>query len=119
MALIPTHVREQIRGASDIVEIIGGYIPLRRAGASFVALCPFHKEKTPSFHVSPSRQSYHCFGCHKGGDVFRFIQDYENVTFMEAARRLAQRAGIRLELEENPGQREQRALIDQLRDLHE
>jgi DNA primase len=119
MASIPTHVREQIRSASDIVEVIGGYMPLRRAGASFVALCPFHKEKTPSFHVSPTRQSYHCFGCHKGGDVFRFIQEYENVTYVEAAKRLAQRAGIRLEFEETPGQRQERALIDKLRDLHE
>lgn len=117
--MLPPHVREQIRSANDIVEVIGAYLPLRRAGASFVALCPFHKEKTPSFHVSPSRQAFHCFGCHKGGDVFRFVQDYENVTFMEAVRRLADRAGIRIEMEEGPGQREERAVRDQLRELHE
>lgn len=119
MPVIPVHLREQIRAASDIVEIIGGYVPLRRAGASFVALCPFHREKTPSFHVSPGRQAFHCFGCHKGGDVFRFIQDYENVSFFDAAKRLADRAGIRLELEESPGQREERAVRDRLLELHE
>jgi DNA primase len=119
MSLIPPHVREQIRAASDIVEVIGGYLPLRRAGVSFVALCPFHKEKTPSFHVSPSRQAYHCFGCNKGGDVFRFVQEYENVSFVDAAKRLADRAGIRLEFSETQGQREERAVRDRLRELHE
>ncbi len=119
MPQIPIHIREQIRSASDIVEVIGAYVPLRRAGASFVALCPFHREKTPSFHVSPARQAFHCFGCHKGGDVFRFVQDYESISFFEAAKRLAERAGIRIELEENPGQQERRELRDQLLDLHE
>lgn len=117
--MIPPHVREQIRSASDIVEIVGAYLPLKRAGGSFVALCPFHREKSPSFHVSPSRQAFHCFGCQKGGDVFRFIQDYENVTFMEAAKRLADRAGIRLEFDETPGQRQERTIREQLRELHE
>lgn len=119
MPVIPTHLREQIRAASDIVEVVGGYVQLRRAGANFVALCPFHKEKTPSFHVSPSRQAYHCFGCQKGGDVFRFVQEYEGVGFFEAAKRLADRAGIRLEFEETDGQREERAVRDRLRQLHE
>ncbi len=119
MALIPPHVREQIRSASDIVEVIGSYLPLKRAGGNFVALCPFHREKSPSFNVSPSRQMYHCFGCQKGGDVFRFVQDYENVGFFEAAKRLADRAGIRLELDESPGQREDRAQRDLLREIHE
>lgn len=119
MPMISPHTREQIRAASDIVEVIGGYLPLRRAGANFVALCPFHREKTPSFHVSPSRQAYHCFGCHKGGDVFRFLQDYENLSFVDAAKRLAERAGIRLQFDETPGQKEERAIQDQLRELHE
>jgi DNA primase len=119
MPMISPHTREQIRAASDIVEVIGGYLPLRRAGTNFVALCPFHREKTPSFHVSPSRQAFHCFGCHKGGDVFRFLQDYENLSFVDAAKRLAERAGIKLEFDETPGQREERAVQDQLRELHE
>lgn len=119
MPLIPPHIREQIRAANDIVEVIGTYLPLRRAGANFVALCPFHKEKSPSFNVSPGRQAFHCFGCHKGGDVFRFVQDYENLNFMEAAKRLADRAGIRLEFTESPGQREEQAVRERLKELHE
>ncbi|MGE3308805.1 MAG: DNA primase [Limisphaerales bacterium] len=119
MPMIAPHVREQIRAASDIVEIIQSYLPLRRAGGNFVALCPFHNEKTPSFHVSPARQMYHCFGCHKSGDVFRFVQDYENVSFPEALRRLAQRAGITIEFDETPAQRDDRAAKDLLRSIHE
>ncbi len=119
MPMISPTVREQVRAASDIVEIIQAYLPLRRAGGNFVALCPFHKEKSPSFHVSPSRQMFHCFGCHKSGDVFRFIQDYENVSFTEAAKRLAQRAGITIEFDESPAQRDERAAKDLLRDIHE
>ena len=71
--------RERVRNANDIVDVIGSYLPLKRAGANFVALCPFHKEKTPSFNVNPHRQIFHCFGCHKGGDVFRFVMDYDSV----------------------------------------
>src|SRR6266404_943841 len=88
---------EQIRAASDIVDVIGGYLPLKRAGANFVALCPFHREKSPSFNVNPHRQIFHCFGCHKGGDVFSFVREFESVDFPEALRRLADRAKIPLE----------------------
>ena len=95
MPMISPHTREQIRAASDIVEVIGGYLPLRRAGTNFGAVCPFHREKKPSFHVSPSRQAFHCFGCHKGGEVFRFVQDYENRSIVDAAQRLAERAGMK------------------------
>lgn len=111
--------REQIRAASDIVEIIGGYIPLKRAGASFTALCPFHREKTPSFHVNPHRQIFHCFGCHKGGDVFKFVQEYESLSFIEAVRRLAERARIPLEFDSSPGQQEARHLKDTLLQIHD
>ncbi len=90
---------ERVRAASDIVDVIGSYLPLKRAGANFVALCPFHKEKTPSFHVNPHRQIFHCFGCNKGGDVFTFVKEYEIVDFPEAVRRLADRAKIPLEYE--------------------
>ncbi len=88
---------EQIRLHSDIVETIGRYIPLKKAGHRFRGLCPFHKEKTPSFHVDPDKQLFHCFGCHAGGDVFSFVMQYENVEFPEAARILADRAGIQYE----------------------
>ena len=94
---------EQIRAASDIVDVIGGYLPLKRAGANFIALCPFHKEKTPSFNVNPHKQIFHCFGCHKGGDVFTFVKDYENIDFPAAVRRLAERAHIVIELDSHDG----------------
>jgi DNA primase len=111
--------REQIRAASDIVDVIGSYLPLKRAGANFTALCPFHKEKTPSFNVNPQKQIFHCFGCHKGGDVFTFVKEYENIGFMDAVRRLAERAKIPLEFENTPGAQESRHLKDQLLDIHE
>jgi len=111
--------REQIRAASDIVDVIGSYIPLKKAGANFSALCPFHKEKTPSFNVNPGKQIFHCFGCHKGGDVFTFVKEYENIGFMDAVRRLAERAKIPLEFENTPGAQESRHLKDQLLEIHE
>ena len=111
--------RERIRAASDIVDVIGSYLPLKRAGANFVALCPFHKEKTPSFNVNPHRQIFHCFGCHKGGDVFTFVKEYENIEFMEAVRRLADRAKIPLEYDQTPGEQQSRHLKDQLLQIHE
>jgi DNA primase len=117
--LFSTATLEQIRAASDIVDIIGSYLPLKRAGASFVALCPFHKEKTPSFHVNPQRQIYHCFGCGKGGDVFSFVKEFENLDFPEAVRRLADRARIPLEYEQGGGDRQSRDLKDQLLQIHE
>ncbi len=112
-------VLEQIRAASDIVDVIGAVLPLKRAGANFVALCPFHKEKTPSFNVNPQRQIFHCFGCHKGGSVFRFVQEYENLSFPEAVRRLADRAKIPLEQMDVPGERASRSLKDALLEIHE
>jgi DNA primase len=110
---------EQVRAASDIVDVIGTYLPLKRAGANFVALCPFHKEKSPSFNVNPNRQIFHCFGCHKGGDVFTFVKEYENVDFPEAVRRLAERAKIPLEFEKNPGEQQSRHLKERLMQIHE
>jgi len=111
--------RERIRAASDIVDVIGSYLPLKKAGANFVALCPFHKEKTPSFNVNPHRQIFHCFGCHKGGDVFTFVKEYENIGFMDAVRRLAERAKIPLEYDQTPGEQQSRHIKDQLLQLHE
>jgi DNA primase len=110
---------ERIRAASDIVDIIGAYLPLKKAGANFTALCPFHKEKTPSFNVNPHKQIFHCFGCHKGGDVFTFVKEYENIGFVDAVRRLAERAKIPLEFENNPAAQESRHLKDQLLEVHE
>jgi DNA primase len=94
MGTIPSEMIEQIAAANDIVDVIGSYFPLKRAGANFKALCPFHQEKTPSFVVSPSRQTFHCFGCGAGGSVFRFVMDYEHTDFPSAVRKLAMRVGI-------------------------
>jgi len=94
MGTIPSQNIEQIAAANDIVEVIGSYFPLKRAGTTFKALCPFHQEKTPSFTVSPSRQTFHCFGCGAGGSVFRFVMDYEHLDFPAAVRKLAARAGV-------------------------
>ncbi len=94
MGTIPSQNIEQIAAANDIVEVIGSYFPLKRAGTTFKALCPFHQEKTPSFTVSPQRQTFHCFGCGVGGSVFRFVMDYEHLDFPSAVRKLAARAGI-------------------------
>ena len=110
---------EQIRAASDIVDIIGTYIPLKRAGANFTALCPFHKEKSPSFNVNPHKQIFHCFGCHKGGDVFSFVKEYENLTFPEAVKRLADRASIPLEFDQSPAEQQSRDIKGKLLEIHE
>src|SRR5262245_56805555 len=88
---------ERVREATDIVHLIGEYVNLKRAGRSFKGLCPFHHEKTPSFMVSPERQMYHCFGCHKGGDAYSFLMEHDGVSFVEALRALGARAGIEVE----------------------
>lgn len=119
MAFFSEATLEQIRAASDIVDVIGSYLPLKRAGANFVALCPFHKEKSPSFNVNPHRQIFHCFGCHKGGDVFTFVKEYESIDFVEAVKRLADRAKIPLEMEKGPGGEQIRHIKDALFEIHE
>jgi len=95
--MIPQKVIEEIRERSDIVEVIGSYIELQKSGRNFKALCPFHREKTPSFMVSPEKQIYHCFGCGKGGNVFHFLMDYEGIGFIEAVRKLAK--GLNIDIE--------------------
>lgn len=92
--MIPQETIEQIAAANDVVDIIGASVPLKRAGGAYKGLCPFHKEKSPSFTVNPARQSFKCFGCGVGGTVFKFIELYENLSFPAAVRRLAEKAGI-------------------------
>ncbi|HEX8297016.1 MAG TPA: DNA primase [Chthoniobacteraceae bacterium] len=96
MPLIPPETIEQITAANDIVEVIGGYLPLKRAGLMWKALCPFHNERTPSFSVNPQRQIFKCFGCGAGGSVIRFVMTYESLDFISASRKLAERAGIKI-----------------------
>jgi len=89
-------LKQEIRNANDIVDVISQYVILKRSGKNFMGLCPFHKEKSPSFSVSPDRQYYHCFGCHKGGDVFNFIMEMEKLSFREALGFLAERGHVKL-----------------------
>ena len=92
---IPDEIVEEIRGKADVADVIGSYIQIKRAGnAKFKALCPFHQEKTPSFHINSAKQTYHCFGCGKGGDVFRFVMEREGVDFPNAIHMLADRYNV-------------------------
>lgn len=99
MAKIPEETLQQVLASTDIVDLIGRSVKLRRAGTNWVGLCPFHNEKSPSFNVRPSTNSYHCFGCGAGGNAFRFVMEHDGLTFMEAVKRLAEAAGIRIEEE--------------------
>lgn len=96
---------ELLKSRIDIVEVIGGYIELKRAGSTFKGCCPFHDEKTPSFNVNPSKQFYHCFGCKAGGDAIKFVQEFERITFAEAVEKLAGEYNITLEHEGNDAPR--------------
>ncbi|MGA2476568.1 MAG: DNA primase [Terriglobia bacterium] len=87
---------DEVRAAADIVKVVGDYVKLRKAGANYMGLCPFHQEKTPSFAVHPAKQIFHCFGCGVGGDVFKFVMLMDNLTFPEALRRLAEKVGVTL-----------------------
>jgi len=94
-------LKEEIRSANDIVDVISQYVTLKRSGRNFFGLCPFHKEKSPSFSVSADRQYFHCFGCHKGGDVFSFVSEIERISFRESLEFLAERARIELPTTQN------------------
>ena len=101
---------EEVRMKNDIVDVISGYVRLQKKGSSYFGLCPFHNEKSPSFSVSPGKHMYYCFGCGAGGNVFTFIMEYENFTFIEAVKYLAERAGVKLP--EGEYSKEQRAAAD-------
>ena len=100
MGIVSREIIDRVRDNLDIVEVIKSYIPVTMAGRNAKALCPFHKEKTPSFHINAQRGMFHCFGCGKGGDVFRFVMEFENVDFPTALRTLAARAGVAIPEEE-------------------
>ena len=103
---------EEVRSRSDIVSVIGRYVRLKRTGSGYTGLCPFHNEKTPSFHVNPARQMYKCFGCGVGGNVLTFVMEYENLTFPEAMEMLAEQAGIDLPKQEMTAQQKQQTQHD-------
>ncbi len=92
----PDELIEEVRARNDIVDVISGYVRLQKKGSSYFGLCPFHNEKSPSFSVSRDRQMYYCFGCGAGGNVYTFLMEYENFTFQEAVKFLADRAGVKL-----------------------
>ncbi|HWR15904.1 MAG TPA: DNA primase [Terriglobales bacterium] len=117
-----TDFKEQLRAQADIVRIVGDYVPLRKSGAqNYQGVCPFHKEKTPSFSVHATRQFYHCFGCGDSGDVFKFVQKIENITFGEAIRLIAQKLGVPMPKVQydSPAEARQADLRRQLVDINE
>ena len=102
----PEELVEEVRARNDIVDVISGYVTLKKKGSNYWGCCPFHNEKTPSFSVSSNKQMYYCFGCHASGNVYTFLMKYENDTFPEAVKILADRAGVKLpEVEETPEQK--------------
>ena len=114
MGRIPEETIEAIRNRTDIVDLVGRYVSLRQVGRSFKGLCPFHQEKTPSFHVHPERQIFHCFGCGEGGNGFVFLMKHENLSFPEAARSLASLCGI--EIPETESEQGEAGLLRRLRE---
>ncbi|MBU2472175.1 MAG: DNA primase, partial [Bacteroidetes bacterium] len=93
---LPPEKIEEIRNSTDIVELIGAFVKLKKRGKNYVGLCPFHNEKTPSFTVSSDKQMYHCFGCGVGGNSISFMMEFEKISFIEAVKSLAEKAGISL-----------------------
>lgn len=92
----PDEFIEELRSRANIVDVIGNYVSLKKRGANYFGLCPFHGEKTPSFSVAPGKQIFYCFGCGKGGDVLKFLMEYENISFQEAVQRLASELNVPL-----------------------
>jgi DNA primase len=109
--LIAQETLDRVRRGANVIEVVGESVKLTKRGRSFVGLCPFHKEKTPSFHVNPERGFYHCFGCHASGDAIKFLQETEGLDFIEAVRRLAERMGIDIVETANDAERKQHAEV--------
>jgi DNA primase len=109
MASISDNVIERVRGCFDIVEVVSAYIDLKKTGKNYLGLCPFHSEKTPSFTISPERQLFYCFGCQSGGNLFTFIMQMENLSFPEAVRFLATKAGINIDYQQMSPAEQKRA----------
>ncbi|MFA9375426.1 MAG: DNA primase [Lachnotalea sp.] len=115
----PEDLVEEIRMKNDVVDVISTYVKLQRKGSSYFGLCPFHNEKSPSFSVSPGKQMYYCFGCGAGGNVFTFVMEYENYTFQEAIKYLADRVGVELpEIEYSEEARKQADLKTTILDIN-
>lgn len=107
---IPASFIQELLARADVVEIVGRYVPLKKSGANFMGLCPFHGEKSPSFSVSPTKQFYHCFGCGKSGDAIRFLMEHAGMSFREAVDDLAGQFGMQVpEDDATPAERERLA----------
>src|SRR5262245_35966996 len=117
--LVPQRFIDDLRLQANIVQVVQDYVPLRRPRTKYKGLCPFHSEKTPSFHVDPEKGFFHCFGCHAGGDVFKFLELHEKVGFPDAVRMLAQKFGVALPELSDEGGREDARLREELLKIHE
>ena len=111
--MIPSDVIDELLAKTDIVDVIDQYVPLKKSGANYMACCPFHKEKSPSFSVSPSKQFYHCFGCGAHGSAIGFVMEHQGLSFTEAVQQLADRVGMAVPHDrnaprENPAERAER-----------
>ena len=93
---IPEEKIDEIRNSVSIVDFISGFVQLKKRGKNYIGLCPFHQEKTASFTVSEDKQIYHCFGCHAGGNIFKFLMDFKNISFVESVQEVAEFGGIQL-----------------------
>ena len=112
-------VIDEVISRNDIVDVISGYVKLKKNGSSYTGLCPFHNEKSPSFSVSGQRQLYHCFGCGAGGNVITFVMEYENMTFLEAVKMLGERAGVALpQTSMSEEDRKERGIRDRLLEIN-
>ena len=120
MPRFPTNFVDDLKAHADILQVIHGVVPLKKSGSTYKGLCPFHKEKTPSFHVNPDKGFFHCFGCATGGDVVKFVELYDKLSFPEAVRALAQRFGMTVPESDDP-ERDRQLTIEReaLVKLHE
>ncbi|HEX2869433.1 MAG TPA: DNA primase [Ignavibacteriales bacterium] len=116
--IIPEHKVEEVRSSVNIVDIISEFVQLKKRGKNYLGLCPFHQEKTPSFIVSGDKQIYHCFGCHAGGNVFKFLMDYESISFVEAVQEIAKRSGINLDESRESAHTEKQSEMEVLYDIN-
>lgn len=115
----PEELVEEVRSKNDIVDVVSGYVRLQKKGANHWGCCPFHNEKTPSFAVNGAKQMYHCFGCGAGGNVYTFVMNYENYSFPEAVKMLAERAGVTLpEIEYDEEQKRKQGHRQRLLDVN-
>jgi len=114
---IPEQKIDEIRNSADIVDIISGHVQLKKRGKNFVGLCPFHQEKTPSFTVSEDKQIYHCFGCGNGGNIFKFLMEFKNISFVEAVEEIADNLGIKIQYDKSQ-QDEQQSELEELYEIN-